>query len=110
MKEVQNEKLFQQLDNEVAASCSGGVLSLYKDDNFRGVRVNIFNGAIDLRTSDFNNNISSIQIVGNERWAFYRDIAFRGIPVILGSGSYTSTDLRRRGIPNDSISSIRRIT
>jgi hypothetical protein len=109
MKEIQNEKLFQQLDNEVAASCSGGVAYLYQDDNFQGRRLQFFNRESDLRDWDFNDKTSSIKIVGNERWTFYRDILFGGSPVTLGSGSYTLTELRQRGITNDSISSLKRI-
>lgn len=118
MKEVQNEKLFQQLDNEelfqqldneVAASCSGGVAYLYQDDNFGGRRLQFFNGERDLRSWNFNDKASSLEIVGNERWEFYKDINFGGFPVTLGRGRYTLTQLRQLGIPNDSISSLRRV-
>jgi hypothetical protein len=109
MKEVQNEKLFQQLDNEVAASCSGGVAYLYLDDNFKGRRLQFFDRESDLRDWNFSDETSSIKIVGNERWTFYQDILFKGPSVTLGRGSYTLTDLRRLGIPNDSISSLKRI-
>jgi len=108
MKEVQNEELFQELDNEVAASCSGGVVSLYEHDRFQGPSLSFRNGATDLRNWNFNDKTSSLRIVGNEEWAFYREPAFRGTPVILGRGNYTATRLQQLGLPNDSISSIRR--
>jgi hypothetical protein len=109
MKEVPNEQLFQELDNEVAANCGGGVAYLYQDDNFGGRRLQFFNRESDLRNWDFNDKTSSIQIVGNERWTFYRDILFGGSRVTLGPGSYRLRDLQARGIPNDSISSLRRL-
>jgi len=109
MKEFQNEELFQELDNEVAASCSGGVAYLYQDDNFRGRKLQFFNRESDLRNWNFNDKTSSLEIVGNERWEFYKHISFGGYPVTLGRGRYTLTDLQRRGISNDSISSLRRV-
>jgi hypothetical protein len=121
MKDNQNEQLFTELtaeseapaftelDDEVAASCSGGVAYLYQDDNFLGRRLQFFNGESDLRRWNFNDETSSLEIVGNERWEFYRDISFGGYPVTLSRGRYTLTDLRGRGISNDSISSLRRV-
>jgi hypothetical protein len=109
MKELPNEQLFQELDNEVAATCSGGVAYLYQDDYFQGRRLQFFNRESDLRNWDFNDKTSSIIIEGNEQWAFSRDILFQGSTVRLGPGRYTLRDLQARGIPNDSISSLKRI-
>lgn len=109
MKEVQNEKLFEQLDNEVAASCSGGVAYLYQDDNFKGRELTFYNYGTDLRQWDFNDKTSSLVIQGNERWRFYRNINYGGNYAELGSGTYRLWELQARGIPNDSISSLRRI-
>ncbi|HEY9672053.1 MAG TPA: beta/gamma crystallin-related protein [Waterburya sp.] len=109
MKEFQNEQLFQELENEVAATCSGGVAYLYQNDSFGGRRLQFFNRESDLRNWDFNDKTSSIKIEGNERWTFSRDILFQGPSVTLGPGSYYLRDLQARGIPNDSISSLRRI-
>ena len=109
MKEVQNEELFQELDNEVAASCSGGVAYLYEHAGFQGRRLQFFNGEDDLRRWNFNDKTSSLKIVGNERWTFYRDINREGRAVTLGAGEYSLFRLNQLGIPNDSISSLRRI-
>ncbi|MCC5666452.1 hypothetical protein LC653_21665 [Nostoc sp. CHAB 5784] len=46
-------------------------------------------------------------ITGNERWRFYRDVNFRGPAVTLTAGRYSF--VRDFGIPNDSISSLRRL-
>ncbi|MBW4636550.1 MAG: beta/gamma crystallin family protein [Iphinoe sp. HA4291-MV1] len=118
MKDNQHEQLFTELtaefeapaftelDNEVAASCSGGTAYLYENANFTG-KVWIFEkGSADLRGQNFNDKTSSIIITGNERWAFYRDINYGGQRVILGQGRYSFVpDV---GIPNDSISSLKR--
>jgi len=92
MKKVQNEQLFQELDNEVAATCSGGVAYLYDNDNvitFPESRVLVVsNSQPDLRRAGFNDKTSLVKITGNERWAFYKDINFKGEALILGPGSY----------------------
>ena len=109
MKEVQDEKLFPELDNEVAASSRRNVAYLYENDNFQGERLPFADGAFYLHTWKFDNKTSSIQIEGNAQWAFYPDTWFKGNPVIIGSGNYTSTQLEQLGILNDSISSLRRV-
>jgi Beta/Gamma crystallin len=121
MKDNQHEQLFteltaefeapafQELDDEVAATCSGGVAYLYQDAGFQGRRLQFFNGETDLRKWAFNDKTSSLIISGNERWRFYRDINFQGPSVTLGRGTYSLARLNQLGIPNDSISSLRRI-
>ncbi len=121
MKDNQNEQLFTELtaeseapaftelDDEVAASCSGGVVYLYQDAGFQGRRVQFFNGEDDLRRWDFNDKTSSLKIVGNERWTFYRHINREGPAVTLGPGEYSLYRLNQLGIPNDSISSLKRV-
>ncbi len=99
----------EELDNEVAATCSGGVAYLYQDKGFQGRRLQFFNGENDLRKWNFNDKTSSIKIVGNERWRFYRDINREGKAVTLGRGEYSLFRLQQLGIPNDSISSLKRI-
>ncbi|MBN3943584.1 MAG: beta/gamma crystallin-related protein [Nostoc sp.] len=112
MKEIQNEQLFQELDNEVAATCSGGIAYLYQNDFLNqgdpGRRLKFSEGTDDLRIYNFNDQTSSIFIAGNESWVFYQDINKRGRAVTLTPGSYYLADLQRRGILNDSISSLRR--
>lgn len=122
MKENQQEKLsteftyefessiFTELDDEVAANCGGGVAYLYQDDNFQGRRLQFFNEENDLRKWNFNNKTSSLVIQGDELWTFSQNINFKGNSLTLPSGSYTLSDLQDLGIPNDSISSLRRLT
>lgn len=105
MKEVQNGQLFQEIDDEVAVNYRGGVVYLY-DNVFSGRRVVVSNSVSDLRKLNFNDKTSSIRIVGNERWAFYKDINFKN-PMFIGSGPSAYSLL---GKANNSISSLRRIT
>jgi hypothetical protein len=109
MKEVQDEKLFQELDDKVAARSTTQFAYLYKDDNFQGESLRYVDGSVSLHTWGFDDQISSIRIEGNEQWAFYPESWFRGNPVILGSGNYTLTQLEQLGIPNNSITSLRRV-
>jgi len=109
IKEVQDEKLFQEFDDEVATSSETRFIAyLYKNDNFQGESLSIEEGIVTLDLWGFDDETSSIQIEGNAQWAFYRDTWFQGNPVILGSGNYTLTQLEQLGI-NDSISSLRRV-
>ncbi|MHC5939227.1 beta/gamma crystallin-related protein [Nostoc sp.] len=113
MKEVQNEQLFQELDNEVAATCSGGAAYLYQNDGFNqgdpGRRLTFFEGSDDLGYYNFNDETSSIKITGNKSWVFYQDINNKGTAVTLRPGEYNLSQLQQRGIQNDWISSLRRI-
>lgn len=105
MKDNQHEQLFQELGNEVAATCSAGAAKLYKDDGF-SPKPKTFNiGTKDLRGFGFNDETSSLVL--NETWVFYPDINFRGTPVSLTKGSYNKAQLESAGIKNDSISSLR---
>ncbi|BAY47999.1 hypothetical protein SAMD00079811_56180 [Scytonema sp. HK-05] len=112
MKEAENEQLFQELDNEVAATCSGGVAYLYENDGFNqgdsGRRLTFYEGTDDLRIYNFNDETSSIKITGDKSWVFYPDINNQGAPVTLRPGEYNLSQLQQRGIRNDSISSLRR--
>jgi hypothetical protein len=115
MKEVQNEQLFQELDNEVAATCSGGVAYLYDRDSvitFPESRVLVVsNSQPDLRRVNFNDKTSLVKITGNERWAFYKDINFKGKPLILGPGQHDLSKQFAGGSGwNNSISSLKRIS
>jgi hypothetical protein len=128
MKDNQHEQLFteltaefeapalQALDDEVAATCSGGYVELYENGPFGRGRVLGFSGPIgfgdrDLRTTiagNFNDKTSSIFISAGERWQFFRDINYRGPSVTLGPGSYPVLP-RDTGFPNDWVSSLRRV-
>jgi hypothetical protein len=103
-KQLDTTLALEELDDEVAANCGGGVAYLYEDEGFRGRRLKFSEGESDLRKWHFNDKTSSIQIVGNETWAFYRDINYQGPFVILLTGSYPIL-----GNLKDSISSLRRV-
>jgi hypothetical protein len=101
--DIPNEQLFQQLDNEVAATCSGGYAILYENTNFGGRRLRLESGASNLGNFGFNDITSSIQIREGETWAFYRDTNYRTLLFTSRDGNYPS-------IPrNDQISSARRL-
>ncbi len=108
MKEVQNEQLFQELDNEVAATWSGGAAFLYQNDGFQGRKLTFYEGTDDLRRYDFNDKTSSIEITGDKSWVFYQNIDNEGKAVTLSPGSYNLYQLQQKGISNDWISSLRR--
>ncbi|AUB40082.1 putative alpha-1,6-mannanase, GH76 family [Nostoc flagelliforme CCNUN1] len=99
----------KELDNEVAATCSGGAAFLYQDDGFTGRRLRFNEGSDDLGVYGFNDETSSIAITGNRSWVFYPDINNQGRPVTLPPGEYNLSQLRGRRIQNDTISSLRRI-
>lgn len=103
-----NLSAVKEVSDEAAATCSGGSASIYRDINFNGGGLRFFNGDSNLVNNNFNDTASSIIITGNERWAFYRDINYQGPSVILGRGRYSFVG--DYGIPNDSISSLRRIS
>ena len=96
-----------ELSDEVAATSSGGVAILYQDINFGGRSLRFNNGDSNLVNNNFNDETSSIVISPGERWRFYRDINFRGPSVTLRGGAYSFVP--RVGIPNDWISSLRRL-
>ena len=103
---IPNEQLFQELDNEVAATCSGGYAILYENPFFGGRSLRLESGASDLRNYRFNDITSSIAIGEGQRWMFYRDINYRNpIFVIMGDGKYPILPPSA----NDQISSARRI-
>lgn len=103
-----NLSAVKEVSDEVAATCGGGSASIYRDINFKGGGIKFFNGDSNLVNNNFNDTTSSIIITGNERWKFYRDINYKGPSVILGPGRYSFVP--NYGIPNDSISSLRRIS
>lgn len=106
MTNVLHEHLFQELDDEVAATCNAGAAKLYRDDGFGPNPPKTFNlGTKNLRGFNFNDQTSSLVI--DEPWVFYEHINFTGKAVILGRGSYNTSQLAARGIRNDSISSLR---
>jgi hypothetical protein len=121
MKDNQHEQLFteltaefeatpafQKLDDEVAATCSGGAAILYEHDGFLGDTATFYEGSDWLGNWNFNDKTSSIKITGNQSWVFYPHINTTGTPITLRPGEYNLSQLQARGIQNDSISSLRR--
>ncbi|MFL9449551.1 beta/gamma crystallin-related protein [Tolypothrix bouteillei VB521301_2] len=128
MKDNQHEQLFteltpgfeatpafQELDDEVAATCSGGAapVTLYEDTYLSGDRHDIFGNDRDLRNGPFqgfNDRTSSI-IIREGKWELFSDKEYsqgtgsRKNP--LGPGVYNTA--RDFGLANDSLSSIRRV-
>ncbi|MDZ8035902.1 beta/gamma crystallin-related protein [Nostoc sp. DedSLP04] len=110
-KQIDATLAVEELDNEVAATCSGGldVAYLYQDDGFEGRRLTFYEGTDDLGIYNFNDKTSSITVIGNKSWVFYQDINNRGRAVTLRPGrAYLLSDLQAKGIQNDWISSLRR--
>jgi hypothetical protein len=119
MKDNQHEQLFteltaefeapafQELDDEVAATCSGGqVLALYEHVNFNNSqdgRVRLLNGSIG-NLGSFNDITSSIKI-SRGVWAFYADENYNNLLFTKGPGELA---VLPRG-SNDRITSIRRV-
>jgi len=109
----------QDLDNETAATCSGGDgflngpdpdVILYKDPNLQGesLGVNAATGdGIPNIGNAFNDQTSSI-LIKRGVWRFYQDVSYnQGNPpanfVVLGPGNYNL------GANNDNITSLERI-
>jgi len=124
MKDNQHEQLFteltaefeapafQELDDEVAATCSGGqVLVLYEHGNFNNSqagRVLPLNGSTS-NIGSFNDLTSSIKI-SRGRWEFYADENHNNLLFTLGPGSYRVLPRAEDGrSANDRITSIKRI-
>lgn len=83
---------------------------LFQHTNFRGAHKHLFVSEPNLAAAEdsfFNDKISSFVIVSG-RWQFFRDVNYMGpASVVFGPGVYNWVE--SFGIPNDSISSIRRI-
>jgi hypothetical protein len=130
MKDNQNEQLFTELtaeseapaftelDDEVAATCSGGVaytgshdpdVILYVHGGIAGdsLKVNAsLNDGLNLG-KNFNDKVSSFVILKG-KWNFYADAGFKGIynSKPLGPGTYSSLP---KGFSNDQLSSLKRV-
>ncbi|MEH2318044.1 beta/gamma crystallin-related protein [Nostoc sp.] len=96
----------KELSDEVAATCSGGTASLFRDANFQGGGITFSNSDANLTNNNFNDATSSIVITGNQRWRFYKNANFQGPSITLGPGRYARV---ARGV-NDSISSLKRLS
>ncbi len=124
MKDNQVEAILaiKELDDEVAATCSGGVhypgsndpdVILFSDSNARGrtLRLNASggDGFSNLRDTNlnFNDVTSSISIIRGT-WTFYKDAGYNNPEDTLGPGQYTVGGNFGK-LQNDSISSLLRI-
>ncbi|HEX8988829.1 MAG TPA: beta/gamma crystallin-related protein [Rhodocyclaceae bacterium] len=83
---------------------------LFQHINFHGAHKHLFTSEPNLAARDdpyFNDQISSFVIVSGS-WQFYRDVNYSGpASNVFGPGVYNWVE--NIGIPNDSISSIRRV-
>jgi beta/gamma crystallin len=85
---------------------AGGVgITVYDDVNFQGAALTFAGDVADLRDSNLNDRISSLQVAPGESWEVCENTNFGGRCLVV-SGS--ELDLRARGW-NDMISSIRRV-
>lgn len=103
---------FQELDDEVAATCSGGTVTLYEHGNFNAnkdgkvMKLNKSNPNIGRA---FNDITSSIKITKGV-WGFYADEQYNKLLFKLGKGDYRSLPNTVDGSnPNDRITSVRRV-
>ncbi len=96
----------QDLSQESAAAIQGGAaVELYDHSNFRGLLVSTNVGTPNVG-SRVNDRVTSIKI-NQGVWRFYVDSNYRGVSTDLGPGQYANIGLGR--IPNDSITSFRRV-
>ena len=100
----------QELDDEVAASCSGGAaLTLYENGRFNNPkdgRVLPLNKSV--RNLGSFNDLTSSFIISSGRWTFYADEQHTKPLFTLGRGSYPVLSTGKNGA-NDRISSVKRI-
>jgi hypothetical protein len=83
---------------------------LFQHINFRGAHKHLYGSETNLASADdnfFNDKISSF-VITSGTWQFFRDINFLGpASGVFGPGRYNWVETV--GIPNDSISSVRRV-
>jgi hypothetical protein len=116
--ELEATPAFHELDDEVAATCSGGGLFggganpdviIFRDSQYRGpaIRLNAATGDGGHVTKyHFNDLTSSIKVIRGT-WQIYEHSNFTGRTKTLRPGDYYTP--QTLGIPNDSLSSIRRV-
>jgi hypothetical protein len=121
MKDNQHEQLFTELtaefeppaftelDDEVAATCSGGAVTLYENGNFNigdDGRVKVINGSTR-NLGGFNDLTSSFKI-SSGRWEFYADEQYNQLLFTRGPGNYPVLRTGKNG-SNDRITSIKKV-
>ena len=87
----------------LAAAPALAQITFYENDDYRGRTFRLQRGAIDFKSTGFNDRASSVVVEGG-RWEVCDDIRFGGSCVLLRPGSYPS--LRELGL-NDRLSSAR---
>lgn len=80
-------------------------VELYNDSNFRGKLVETYSDTANVGDR-VNDRVTSI-VINEGTWRFFADSQFRGASTDLGPGRYPNVGLGT--IPNDSITSFRRI-
>ncbi|MEO0014634.1 MAG: Beta/Gamma crystallin [Cyanobacteriota bacterium] len=111
-----NEQLFQELDDEMAANLSGGKAVLYENSDLSGKSPQFFVDTPNLGNLgadfDFDGKTSAIYISPGEKWAFYNKANYKDYLTSLEGGTngrtYSLSSLEKKGIPNDSITSLRK--
>jgi hypothetical protein len=83
---------------------------LFQHINFRGAHKHLYGSEANLASGDdntFNDFVSSF-VITSGTWQFFRDINFSGpASNVFGPGRYNWVE--NIGIPNDSVSSVRRV-
>jgi hypothetical protein len=80
-------------------------VELYNDSNFRNRLVETNDDSANVG-NNVNDRVTSI-VINDGTWRFFTDSQFRGVSADFGPGRYPNIGLGT--IPNDSISSFRRI-
>jgi hypothetical protein len=114
---------FTELDDKVAATCSGGKITfggsnpdvlLFEDEKFGGevLKINANVGSGDgnldnsLKGSGWNNKTSSIKILRG-KWQIYQKDDYKGTSKTLKTGEYV--DASAFGLADNSLTAIKRI-
>jgi hypothetical protein len=113
-----NLSAVKELNDEVAATCSGGIayeskgdpdILLYDDTSYRGrgkgFNASIGDGHYNLVGNGFNDITSSLKIIRGQ-WRLFVDKDYNGRSIILGPGDYPN--IAAKGLPDNSLSSILR--
>jgi Beta/Gamma crystallin len=107
MNKIELSPHLQEISCENAAVIQGGaIVTLYNDINYGGDALGSDTEISDLSFTAYNDQASSIYITQGT-WAFYTDANYQGSSVVLNPGAYNWVE--NVGLPNDTISSFRRV-
>jgi len=111
MNNTQHERLnvhFEDLSPEEASTVYGGAdLNLYNGDNFRG-RIVATNRGIR-NVGDTANDLTTSAIVKRGTWRLWTGENFTGTSRLVGVGKYSNLFFDV-GLPNDSVTSVERVS